>query len=371
MKTPGIYVLTLRLRRRTRVDLPKCESLPSGWYAYTGRAMGGLLGRLARHLRTRERKHWHLDALLANGQIKDIQVLPTDEPLECSVAERVRHWRGAEPVPGFGASDCSCGSHLCRFPHRPGGSIHDELPKSQFDAIFQELNASYTEHASYDRDPFETLVSCILSLRTQDPVTHAASTRLFEQMRTPAEFVQATPGQIAGLIYPVGMYRQKAERLIEIAQLIIDRHSGSTPAEIDQLMALPGVGRKTANLVRSFSFHLPAICVDTHVHRICNRWGLIRTASPDDSEFELRHLLPESHWIPINPLLVQHGQQICRPTRPRCGICPLQSHCNYAILLEETQVLSPIDSPPHPSLKLKPPTDDGKGKKMRSPFELD
>jgi len=190
-------------------------------------------------------------------------------------------------------------------------------------------------------------------LRTQDPVTAKAADRLLAEVRTAEQFAGADPQRIAKLIYPVGMYREKAARLTAIAAQLLERFGGRVPDSVEELVTLPGVGRKTANLVRSFAFHLPAVCVDTHVHRISNRLGLVRTAAPDETECELRTVLPQEYWLELNPYLVQHGQQVCRPTRPRCALCPLLPHCGYATLCREDQVLRTIpDCPTHPSLVL-------------------
>ena len=254
-------------------------------------------------------------------------------------------------VPGFGASDCGCDSHLVHFPTRPGSAITAPAVLQRIRAIFKALNGRYENHAVRERDPFRTLVKCILSLRTRDPVTDSAARRLFQELRTPHEFASGNPDRISELTYPVGMYRQKALRLTEIAQQILSEFDGKTPSDVEALVTLPGVGRKTANLVRSFAFHLPAICVDTHVHRITNRWGLVRTVAPDDTECELRSILPEQYWIEINPLLVQHGQQICRPTRPRCEDCFLREFCGYERLSREQELLANLPgAPSHPSL---------------------
>jgi len=354
-KTKGIYLLTIRLSRTVpwlRGTEPR--RLERGWYTYVGSAMGGVAGRLARHLRTTSPRHWHVDHLLAAGKIRDIQIRQTRvRDTECQTAAIVRTWPGAEPVPGFGASDCRCDTHLFRFTTRPGGSLPAAVVHPKLGYLYRELRRCYENHALHEHDPFRTLVSCILSLRTQDPVTDAASTRLFAELQTPEQFAVADPETIAEIIFPVGMYRQKADRLVEIAGQLLERFNGQTPSEIDELTSLPGVGRKTANLVRSFAFHLPAICVDTHVHRITNRWGLVRTAAPDETERELRACLPLQYWLETNALLVRHGQQICRPTRPNCTKCPLEPWCNYPELLLERQILDRVHgAPTHPCLKL-------------------
>lgn len=132
---------------------------------------------------------------------------------------------------------------------------------------------------------------------------------------------------IAELIYPVGFYRTKARSIRQVCALLIERHGGQVPADLDALLALPGVGRKTANLVLTMGFGLPGICVDTHVHRICNRWGYVKTKDPDATELALRAQLPQEYWIAINGLLVTLGQNICHPTSPRCSACPVAALC--------------------------------------------
>ncbi|OGV76201.1 MAG: 2-amino-4-hydroxy-6-hydroxymethyldihydropteridine diphosphokinase [Lentisphaerae bacterium RIFOXYB12_FULL_65_16] len=359
-QTQGVYLLTIRLPRACAVTVPRPDTtLAAGWYVYTGSAMSGLEARLARHLRTSQVRHWHLDHLLAVGRVLNVQLQLTGEKAaECRLAATVRGWPEAEPVAGFGSTDCRCGSHLARFPARPLGSVLAAEVLPALPGMYRELRGRYHDHSREDRDPFRTLVACILSLRTQDPVTDAAADRLFAVMRTPQPFAVADPARIAKIIFPVGMYRQKAQRLVQIARLVLERFNGNTPAEIDDLVSLPGVGRKTANLVRSFAFHLPAICVDTHVHRITNRWGLVRTTTPDETECELRRILPAQHWMETNALLVQHGQALCRPTRPKCGACFLRGACRYDELLRHAVVLAHVPgAPPHPSLDLVEPAD--------------
>jgi len=233
-------------------------------------------------------------------------------------------------VPGFGCSDCRCATHLFHFAQRPGGSLLAPAVLAQIDQIMSALR-QYAPNPEWGRrDAFQTLAACILSLRTQDPVTDAAAARLFAVFATPAALAAAAPEAVAALIYPVGMYRTKARNLVALSRQILDRFGGRTPAEIDDLLTLPNVGRKTANLVRSFAYGLEAICVDTHVHRIANRWGLVRTVAPDDTECELRNVLPVRYWVELNHLLVRHGQLVCRPARPKCAACLLRAWCQYA-----------------------------------------
>ncbi|TMA62352.1 MAG: endonuclease III [Deltaproteobacteria bacterium] len=177
------------------------------------------------------------------------------------------------------------------------------------------------------RDPFSILVSCLLSLRTRDETTGPASRRLFRLARTPAALLRLSPRTIERAIYPVGFYRTKARTLRALARLLLERHRGGVPADLDALLALPGVGRKTANLVLTDAFGLPGICVDTHVHRITNRWGYVATRTPAATEMALREKLPRREWRGLNTLLVAFGQTICRPMSPHCSICPLDPMC--------------------------------------------
>jgi len=181
--------------------------------------------------------------------------------------------------------------------------------------------------AQCDRSPFKVLVSCIISLRTKDEVTAQASMRLFERAATPAAMQSLPVDEVAGLIYPAGFYRNKALQIIEISRRLMDEYGGAVPDEIDELLKFKGVGRKTANLVVTLGFGKPGICVDTHVHRICNRWGYVSTKTPDETETALRKKLPAEYWIEINDLLVAFGQNHCHPVSPRCSICRLAGMC--------------------------------------------
>jgi len=175
--------------------------------------------------------------------------------------------------------------------------------------------------------PWDVLVSTIISLRTKDAVTIAASRRLLECAPDAATLADMPEERIAELIYPAGFYRSKAANLRSIAAILVARYGGRVPDERDALMALPGVGLKTANLVLGAGFGIPAICVDIHVHRIANRRGWVATGSPDDTEEALREVLPKAWWIDINRLLVLFGQRICTPLSPRCSACPVADSC--------------------------------------------
>lgn len=180
---------------------------------------------------------------------------------------------------------------------------------------------------SSKRSPYHLLISCVISLRTRDEVTHIASQRLLERAPGPEALASLDEADIADLIYPAGFYRTKARQLRQIAEQLVTGHGGHVPSNRGQLLDLPGVGRKTANLVLGVGFGIPAICVDTHVHRIPNRLGLVRTRTPEATERSLQRHLPQVYWIDINDLLVTFGQNQCHPTSPRCSTCPLADLC--------------------------------------------
>jgi endonuclease III len=186
---------------------------------------------------------------------------------------------------------------------------------------------SITLIAGRGSSPFEILISTLLSLRTKDQVTLEAATRLFEKAKTPAAMRRLDSQTIETLIYPVGFYVTKAKRILEISRILMDRFGGGVPDDMDQLLELPGVGRKTANLVLVEGFGIPAICVDTHVHRISNRIGYVNTRTPERTEAALRKKLPRRHWIKYNELLVAFGQAVCRPVSPFCSRCPVAGMC--------------------------------------------
>jgi len=176
-------------------------------------------------------------------------------------------------------------------------------------------------------DPFQILISTLLSLRTKDKVTLKVSERLFEFAKTPQEILRLSEGKIARLIYPVGFYRTKAKRIREISKTLLKTYQGRVPQRLEALLQLKGVGRKTANLVLTLGFRKLGICVDTHVHRISNRWGLVKTKTPEQTEFALQKILPKKYWIPYNNLLVAFGQTLCRPISPWCSRCSIATYC--------------------------------------------
>lgn len=177
------------------------------------------------------------------------------------------------------------------------------------------------------RDPFFVLLGGVLSHRTKDATTHKVLLRLHSVIHRPEDLLALSEEELARLIYPVGFYREKAKRLREIARILLERYGGRVPETEEDLLALPGVGRKTANLVLSLAFGKPAICVDTHVHRITNRLGLVATKTPEETERALQKILPEDLWGKVNKLLVLFGQNVCLPRNPRCTICPIAAFC--------------------------------------------
>lgn len=181
--------------------------------------------------------------------------------------------------------------------------------------------------AESSEDPFQILISCVLSLRTQDATTEQASRRLFALADTPKKMSKLPVKKIEKAIFPVGFYRTKAKAICEICRTLIRDYGGRVPDEIDELLKLKGVGRKTANLVVTLGYRKPGICVDTHVHRISNRWGYVRARNPKETEFALRAQLPAQYWLEYNDLLVTFGQNLCRPISPLCTRCPVEKYC--------------------------------------------
>lgn len=211
------------------------------------------------------------------------------------------------------------------------------MPPKGIDAVISRLKAkapqwdptALAEVADQtQRDPFRILIGCLLSLRTKDETTGPAADRLFALARSPATMGVLTSRQIERAIFPVGFYRTKARLIRRLCGELLERFGGKVPPDLDALLTLPGVGRKTANLVVTMAFGRPGICVDTHVHRIVNRLGFVRTKTPEQTEWALRTKLPERHWIEINDLLVTFGQNICQPISPRCSVCPVRRACH-------------------------------------------
>ena len=176
-------------------------------------------------------------------------------------------------------------------------------------------------------DPFAVLVSCIISLRTRDEVTELASARLFNLAKLPAELLELSNAKIEKAIYPAAFYRNKTKSLKELCQVLVKEYSGKVPDQLEELLKLKGVGRKTANLTLILGHNKPGICVDIHVHRISNRWGYVKTKSSDETEMVLREILPKRFWKGYNDLLVSFGQNLCKPVSPFCDSCPVEDQC--------------------------------------------
>jgi endonuclease III len=198
--------------------------------------------------------------------------------------------------------------------------LEEELKKEGLPIVSQMAE----EH----RNPFELLISTLLSLRTKDEVTAVAAKRLFALASTPEGMLQLSEEQIQKAIYPVGFYRTKAETIRRVCRELIDRFAARVPDTLESLLTIKGVGRKTANLVIALGFNGPGLCVDTHVHRISNRLGYVRTKAPEKTEFALREKLPRKYWLRYNTLLVAFGRSTCRPVSPLCSRCPLAVYCD-------------------------------------------
>jgi len=184
-----------------------------------------------------------------------------------------------------------------------------------------------TQVAQRSRDPFHVLISTLLSLRTKDVVTTEASRRLFHKANSPQSMLQLSAEKIQKLIYPVGFYKRKAENILRVCRILIEKYNSRVPDNLNELLTLPGVGRKTANLALTLGYGKPGICVDTHVHRVSNRLGYVRTKTPEQTEMALREKLPQKWWIPINDIFVAFGQTLCKPISPWCSRCAVEKLC--------------------------------------------
>jgi endonuclease-3 len=204
--------------------------------------------------------------------------------------------------------------------------IHEVMTRLTI-ASLEWVSPAVTIVSQREGNPFKILISCILSLRTQDRTTGPASERLFALAPDAETLARLSTETVEQAIYPVGFYRIKAAQIIDIARRLRDEYAGLVPDAFDELLTFKGVGRKTANLVVTLGYGKPGICVDTHVHRICNRLGYVATRTPDETEMALRLKLPPEYWIGINDLLVMCGQNLCTPVSPRCSICPVGNLC--------------------------------------------
>ena len=191
------------------------------------------------------------------------------------------------------------------------------------------FHSEFVDFMENIKNPFVVLVCCILSLRTNDKITIKAAKRMLELADDPYKMMGVNIETLARAIYPVGFYQNKAAQIIELSKQIAEKYEGKVPSSIEELVKFKGVGRKTANLVLAKGFNIPAICVDVHVHRITNRLGYVNTKTPDETEQVLRKILPKEYWIDFNTLLVTHGQNICKPIKPKCDICSVKKYCKF------------------------------------------
>lgn len=205
----------------------------------------------------------------------------------------------------------------------------DKIVKTLEDA--KQPQSDFVKLMDSFKDPYIVLIACILSLRTNDRTTYPATLRMLKLAKTPQEMMRVNVEDLEKAIYPVGFYKNKAGQIIELSRLLVEKYDGKVPCDIDELCKFKGVGRKTANLVLSEGFNKPAICVDVHVHRIFNRLGYVKTKNPEETEFALREKLPKKYWIPINSLMVTHGQNVCKPINPKCSECPIEKYCHKLI----------------------------------------
>jgi len=190
-------------------------------------------------------------------------------------------------------------------------------------------NTMVSEFVEEKLNAFQILVATILSARSKDEITEKVSRKLFEEVKSPKDLLKFDENELAKKIYPVGFYRNKARILIKLAKVLEEKYGRKVPSEEKELLELPGVGRKTANIVLSFVFDKPAIAVDTHVHRISNRIGLVKSKKPEETEEQLKKILPKDLWKEVNNLFVPFGKKICKPIKPKCEICPIKNYCDF------------------------------------------
>ena len=207
--------------------------------------------------------------------------------------------------------------------------ILDGMKKTMFAVNPPRYTALERLHKVQTARPFRILIATILSARTKDENTTKAADKLFKLYGTPQKLAKAKIKDVEKVIKSVGFYHVKSKRIIEVANLILSKYNGKVPADIDKLVDMPGVGRKTANCVLVYAFEKPAIPVDTHVHRISNRLGLVDTKTPEETEMALREKIPKKYWLDINNTFVMYGQNICKPISPMCDVCKIRKICNY------------------------------------------
>lgn len=192
---------------------------------------------------------------------------------------------------------------------------------------YKQNNKTLIDRVSTEKDPFKVLISCILSQRSKDEMTEKVSNELFKIVHKPEDLINLENRELEKILYSIGFYKVKARRLKEVSKILIEKYNGSVPDKLNELLKLPGVGRKTANIVITKGFNKNGIAVDTHVHRISNRLGLVRTKRPEETEINLKKAIPEKYWIELNDYLVNFGKNICTPISPKCSICPIEKYC--------------------------------------------
>lgn len=192
---------------------------------------------------------------------------------------------------------------------------------------YNKNNKTLIDKVSIEKNPYKILISCILSQRTKDEITEKITNELFKIVNTPEDLLRLSDSELEKILYSIGFYKVKAKRIKDVSNILIKNYNSKVPNSFDQLIKLPGVGRKTANIVITKGFNKKSIAVDTHVHRISNRLGLVKSKKPEDTEIKLKEIIPKRYWIELNDYLVNFGKNICTPISPRCSICPIQSYC--------------------------------------------
>ena len=236
----------------------------------------------------------------------------------------------------------------------PSAALDWELLLDRLSAFYRAGDWRRPYLRDHAEDPFQVLIGTILSQRTRDEATDVATARLFARFPDARRLAVASSRELLPLIRPVGFYRTKSRVIRACARELLERYGGEVPRTFPELVSLPGVGPKTANCVLVFGYGTPAIPVDTHVHRIANRLGVARTDSPEATEERLRRVIDPRYWIPLNPLLVQHGQNLCRPLRPRCDACPIADLCETGRALREGRRPPRPGDAPRPSASGRP-----------------
>ena len=214
------------------------------------------------------------------------------------------------------------------------------IDEKNIEEVFKILEKTLKEGTMVNKfvkekyNPFQLLVATILSARTKDELTEYVSRKLFKKVKSPGDLLKLSKEELEKEIYPVGFYKTKARNLLKLAKILLEKYGGKVPDKFEELLKLPGVGRKTANILLSYAFGKPAIAVDTHVHRIFNKWGFVNTKTPEETEIALRKKLPKKLWKMVNNLLVSFGKNICKPINPLCEKCPINELCPHPKIKE-------------------------------------